>query len=124
MQDRDERIDAALAAEERELLRRIGEEPSGHVGQLTSLLGAKDGWVSGVLLMTQFILFAVGVWTGWRFFQADDALTALHWGLPSATLLVMALMLKLAVWPAMHAHRLRLALKRIEVLVARAVTSD
>lgn len=113
----DEKIDAALTAEERDLLRRIGEEPPGHIEQLTGLLGERDGWVSLVLLLAQSTLFVGGVWAGWNFFQADDALTALHWGLPSATLILMALMLKLALWPAMHAHRLRLAVKRLELLL-------
>lgn len=119
MQTPDEMSDAALAAEERELLRRIGDDPAGHLGQLAVLLGARDGWVSVVLLVTQFILFLAGVWAGWRFFQAEDALSALHWGLPGATLILMALMLKLALWPAMQAHRLRLSLKRIELLMGQ-----
>jgi len=119
MPDIDQTLNDALAAEERELLRRIDEEP-GHVEQVLSLFGGRTGWVSVVLMATQTMLFVAGVWAAWRFFGADDALTALHWGLPAAVLLIMALMIKLALWPVMQANRLRLALKRLELLVVQS----
>lgn len=111
-------IDQTLAEEERDLLRRIGEDP-GHVQQALSLFAGRSGWVSGVLLAVQAAMFVGGVWTGWRFFQAEDALTALHWGLPSAVLLIMALMLKLALWPVMQTNRLLAALRRLELLTVQ-----
>lgn len=117
MAGNDTPLDAAIAAEERDLLRRIGDDDPGHVDQALSLLGSRTGWVSGVLLVTQAVMFIAGVWTGWRFFGAEDTLTALHWGIPSAILLIMALMLKLALWPAMQTHRLLRALKRVELMV-------
>lgn len=118
MTDFNQAFDRQLDAEERELLRRIGDD-AGHVEQLQSLLGGPAGWVGGVLLVTQALLFAAGVWTGWNFLQADDALSAVHWGLPSAVMLIMSLMLKLALWPAMHANRLMLAIKRLELRVVQ-----
>lgn len=119
MAEYDPRLDEALVREERDLLRRLDEDP-GHVDQVISLFDGRTGWVSGVVLAAQALLFIGGVWSGWRFFQADDALTALHWGLPSAVLLLMSLMLKLALWPLMQANRLRLGLKRIELMIARS----
>lgn len=119
MRDIDQTLTDALAAEERELLRRIDEEP-GHVEQALTLFGGRDGWVSVVLMATQAVLFVAGVWAAWRFFGADDALSALHWGLPAAVLLIMALMIKLALWPVMQANRLRLSLKRLELLVVQS----
>jgi hypothetical protein len=116
MRDIDQTLNDALAAEERDLLRRIDEEP-GHVEQALSLFSGRNGWVSVVLMATQAVLFVAGVWAAWRFFGAEDALSALHWGLPAAVLLIMALMIKLALWPVMQANRLRLALKRLELLV-------
>ena len=114
----DDTLDNAITLEERDLLRRIGDD-AGHVDQALSLFRGRSGWVSVVLLATQAAMFVAGLMMGWRFFQADDALTALHWGLPAAVLLIMALMLKLALWPAMHANRILLALKRLELLTAR-----
>ncbi len=115
MTSSDQILDQALAAEERDLLRRIGEDPN-HVQQVASLFSGRTGWVSGVLLVVQAAMFLAALWTGWRFFQADDALTALHWGLPSAVLLVMSFMIKLALWPVMQTNRLLVALKRLELL--------
>ncbi|MGZ9099581.1 MAG: DUF6768 family protein [Brevundimonas sp.] len=118
MRDIDQTLNDALAAEERDLLRRIDEEP-GHVEQVMSLFGGRTGWVSAVLMAVQSVLFVAGAWAGWKFFGATDVLSALHWGLPAAVLLIMALMIKLALWPVMHANRLRLALKRLELLVVQ-----
>ncbi|WP_372706377.1 DUF6768 family protein [Brevundimonas sp.] len=119
MRDIDQTLNDALAAEERDLLRRIDEDP-GHVQQVLSLFGGRSGWVSAVLMVLQAVLFVAGVWAGWKFFGAADALSALHWGLPAAVLLIMSLMIKLALWPVMHANRLLLSLKRLELLVVQS----
>ncbi len=114
----DDLLDHAITLEERELLRRIGDDTT-HVDQVLSLFEGRSGWVSAVLLAAQAVMFVAGLLTGWRFFQADDALSALHWGLPAVVLLIMSLMLKLALWPAMHANRVLLALKRLELMTAQ-----
>lgn len=119
MRDIDQTLNDALAAEERELLRRIDEEP-GHVEQVMSLFGGRSGWVSVVLMAVQSLMFVAGVWAAWKFFGATDVLSALHWGLPAAVLLLMALMIKLALWPVMQTNRLRLSLKRLELLVVQS----
>ncbi|MGE7199620.1 DUF6768 family protein [Brevundimonas naejangsanensis] len=121
MRSPDQAIDDALRAEERDLLRRIDQEPS-HIDQLIAVMGGRAGWVSIVLMIAQSLLFVVGVWAAWNFFQATDSLSALRFGLPASVLLVMALMIKLAMWPTMHAHRVLQALKRIELLLARTRT--
>lgn len=118
MSNPDHIVDQAIAAEERDLLRRIGDEP-GHLQQVISLFAGSTGWVSAVLLIVQAGTFIAGLWTGWEFFRAQDALSALHWGLPSAVLLIVSLMIKLALWPVMQTNRLLVALKRLELLVVR-----
>ncbi|MFN7106867.1 MAG: DUF6768 family protein [Brevundimonas sp.] len=118
MPNPDQLIDQTLAAEERDLLRRIGEDP-GHVQQALTLFAGRSGWVSGLLLGVQAVMFIAGLWAGWQFFQAQDTLAALHWGLPSAVLLVMSLMIKLALWPVMQTNRLLVALKRLELMVTQ-----
>lgn len=110
-------IDKALKDEEDALLRRIGEEP-GDLDQLAALLSARSGWMARVLLAAQTFLFVAGAWAGWNFFQATDPLLAMRWGLPAAVLVIMSLMIKLALWPAMHAQRQLQALKRIELRIA------
>ena len=119
MRDLDKLIEKALDAEERDLLRSIGEEP-GFFSQAFGIFSGRIGWVHVLLMVVQGVVFIGGVWTAWHFFQAGDALTALRWGLPSAVLLLMSLMIKLAMWPTMQTNRLIRELKRIELQVARA----
>lgn len=117
MTPHDNDIDRALAAEERDLLRRIGEDP-GHIQQTLTLFSGRSGWVSLVLMIVQTAAFVAAMWTGWRFFQAAVVLEALRWGLPSAVLLIVSLMIKLALWQPMQTNRLLAAIKRLELLLA------
>lgn len=122
MRDLDASIDAALDAEERELLRGIGEEP-GYFAQALGVFGGRTGWVNMILMVVQSALFIAGAWAAWRFFQADDALSALRWGLPSAVALLMALIIKLALWPVIQTNRLLREIKKLELLaVGRSQT--
>jgi hypothetical protein len=117
--DLDELIDEALGAEERDLLRAIGEEP-GFFSQAFGVFGGPGGWMNILLMVIQGLVFVAGVWAGWHFFQADEPLAALRWGLPSAVLLLMALMIKLALMPVMQANRIIREMKSLELQLARA----
>lgn len=119
MRNLDEMIDQALDTEQRELLRSIDEEP-GFFRQAFGIFGGPDGWVNLLLMFIQTALFVGGLWAGWHFFDAPDALTALRWGLPAAVLLLMALIIKMALWPVMQANRVIRELKRIELQIARS----
>lgn len=66
----------------------------------------------------QAALFISGVWAAWNFFKATDALTAVHWGLPAAVALLMALAIKLALYPVIQANRVLREMKRLELLIA------
>ena len=111
-------ITRALKDEEEALLRSIAEDP-GHIDQIAAVITARSGWVAMVLLVAQSLLFLAGAWAAWNFFQADEPLSALRWGLPASVLLLASLMLKLSLWPAMHAQRQLQVLKRIELRLAR-----
>ena len=119
MRDLDELIDEALDSEERELLRSIGEEP-GFFAQAFGVFGGPTGWVHVLLMVVQGVLFVAGAWAAWQFFEAGDALTALRYGLPAAVLLLTALVIKMALVPAIQANRVIRELKRIELQIARA----
>lgn len=112
-------ITKALKDEEDALLRSISEDP-GPMDQVSALIAAQSGRLSMVLLAAQTVLFVAGAWAAWEFFEATDVLWALRWGLPAAVLLIMSLMLKLALWPTMHAQRQLQALKRIELRLLAA----
>lgn len=115
--DIDRLIGDALEAEERDLLARIGEEPP-YFSQIGALFGGRTGWVSAMLLVVQTLLFIASVYAAWKFFDATDALSALHWGLPSAVLLLASLSMKLALWPVIHTNRLMREVKKLELQLA------
>ncbi|MFN9251057.1 MAG: DUF6768 family protein [Brevundimonas sp.] len=119
MTDFDRQLDAAVTAEERDLLRRIGEEP-GAIPQMIGLFRWRMGWVHLVMMLAQSALFIAGVWAAWRFVQATDALEALRWGLPAAVAVLAALVIKVAMYPVLHIRQLRLELLRLELERVRA----
>lgn len=119
MRDVDELIEEALAREEQEILARIGQEP-GFFGLAFGLFSGRLGWVNGLLMVVQGVLFLAGVYAAWMFFESGDAVSQLRWGLPSAVLLIVATMIKMAMWPNIHADRLMRELKRIELQLARS----
>ncbi len=117
MRDLDRMIDEALGEEERELLRRIGEEP-GLIERALGMFGGGVGWMVMLMMVVQTLLFVAGLWAAWHFFEAADPVTQLRWGLPAAVLMLMALAIKLSVAPALHANRIILELKRLQLQLA------
>ena len=117
MQDIDRMIEEALNDEEKALFRETATEP-GFFGQTLGVFGGRAGWVNAVLMVAQTAAFFCGAWAAWRFFQADNALSALHWGLPAAVLVLASLVMKMALVPVMHANRVLRELKRLELQLA------
>lgn len=111
-------IDEALIAEERDLLRRIGEEPA-YFAQLGDAFTGRLGWVNGVMMLAQALLFLAGIYGAIQFFAADDPLTAIRWGIPAAVLVLMSLMIKLAIWPTIQTNRVLREFKRLELMLSR-----
>lgn len=118
MRDLDRMIDEALGEEESELLRRIGEPP-GFFERALGLFGAGVHWLVVLMMVIQTLLFFAGLWAAWNFFEATEPVTQLRWGLPAAVLMLMALAIKLSVAPAIHANRIMVELKRLELQIAR-----
>lgn len=119
MRDLDEMIDEALGAEESELLKRIGGEPN-ILERALGMFGAGVEWMAALMMVIQTLLFIAGAWAAWIFFEAANPVDQLRWGLPAAVLLLMSLMIKLSVAPAIHHNRIMRELKRIELQMARA----
>ena len=117
MQDIDRMIEEALQGEEQALFRDTAREP-GFFAQAFGLLGGPNGWVNGVMVAAQVALFVGGVWAGWRFFEAETALSALHWGLPAAVLVLASLIIKTAMMPELQTNRLMRELKRQQLQAA------
>lgn len=117
MQDMDKVIEEAISREERDLLRRIGEEP-GFFPQMFDIFRGRTGWVNVILMVVQTVFFIAGVWAGWQFFAASDVVSQLRWGLPATVLLIMGLLLKMMIWPSFETNRILRELKRIELKLA------
>jgi hypothetical protein len=118
MRDLDRMIDEAIGEEERELLRRMGEEPN-FVVQALGIFGGSTGWVNAVLMAVQTLMFIAGAGAAWMFFAADDAVAQLRWGLPGAVLLLMAVITKMTAWSTLQANRVLRELKLIELQFTR-----
>lgn len=117
MQDIDRMIEEALDGEEQALFRETAREP-GFFKQAFGLLGGPNGWVNVVMMVVQAALFVGGLWAWWRFFEAETPLSALHWGLPAAVLVLMSLIIKLGMMPELQANRLMRELKRLQLQAA------
>ena len=115
--DIDTLIANTLKDEDRALLARAGAEP-GYFRQIGEVFTGPTGWPTMVLVVAQTVMFIAGVWAAWQFFRATEPLEALRWGLPSAVLILGSLMVKLSVWPAIHANRTIHALRRLELQLA------
>jgi hypothetical protein len=118
MRDLDRIIDDALGQEESELLRKVSGEPN-IVERTLGMFGAGVGWTITLMMIIQTALFVAGVWATWNFFEASQPVAQLRWGLPAAVLLLMSLIIKLSVAPAIQHNRLMRELKRIELQIAR-----
>jgi NADH:ubiquinone oxidoreductase subunit H len=84
------------------------------------LFSGRLAWVNVLLMIVQAALFIGGLYAAWMFFAAEDTVSQLRWGLPSAVLLIVATMIKMAMWPNIHADRVMRELKRIELQLAHA----
>ena len=122
MTDIDRMIEEALQGEEQALFRDTAREP-GFFAQAFGLLGGPNGWVNVLMVVIQAALFVSGVWAGWRFFEAETALSALHWGLPAAVMVLASLIIKLGMMPEIQANRLMRELKRqqLQAVLTRKV---
>jgi len=119
MRDLDKMIEDALGDEESEVLRRIGRD-EGFIERAMGMFGAGLQWTVRFMLFGQAVIFLAGAWAAWNFFQADDPVLQLRWGLPAAVLLLGSLAVKLAVAPAIFHNRVMRELKRIELQIARS----
>lgn len=117
MTDIDRMIEEALEGEDQALFRETAREP-GFFGQAFGLFGGRNGWVNMVMMAAQALLFVGGVWAAWRFFEAETPLSALHWGLPAAVLMLASLVIKASMMPEIQANRLMREIKRLELRLA------
>ncbi len=119
MSDLDKMIQATLNEEDRAFFARLEREP-GYLSQVGGLLSGSLGWLNLLLMVVQAVLFFAGAWCAWEFFQANDMIIALRWGLSASVLLLTGTVLKIAtLWPSLQANRVLREIKRLELQIAR-----
>lgn len=119
MPDPDTMIEEALGTEESEFLRQIRTEPI-FIERAFGMFGAGVRWTARAMVVVQLVLFGAGAWAAWKFFESTEPTVQLRWGLPAAVLVLMSVIVKMAIAPALQNDQLMRELKRIELQIARA----
>jgi hypothetical protein len=117
MDELDRKIEAALTAEDRALLARLGEQ--GVLGQWIGVYEGATRRVAVLATAVTFALFLAAVYCGWRFLAAVEALDAARWGAGTVLLTAMVGFLKLWFWLRMESNRVLREIKRLELQLAR-----
>ncbi|WBQ13343.1 hypothetical protein L2D00_01340 [Hyphomonadaceae bacterium BL14] len=122
MSDIDRLIEETLDHEDAELRRALGEEP-GFIASAFGMLRGPGAWPRQYMFAAQGVMFFVSVWFAWAFFQAETVLEALRWGLPSAVLMLGALVVKTSMAAFLTEHRLVMEIRRLELRIERMRSS-
>jgi hypothetical protein len=96
-----------------------GNEP-GYFKQAKALFSGRLAWVHWTIMVAQLGFFIGGTWCAVNFFNAQDTLEAVRWGLPGAVLLVYAAIFKSSLGPQMETNRLIMEIKRLELRLVQA----
>lgn len=118
MSDIDRLIEETLDHEDADLRRALGEEP-GFIASAFGMLRGPGAWPRQAMFAAQTVMFFVSVWFAWAFFQAETVLEALRWGLPSAVLMLGALVVKTSMAAFLTEHRLLMEIRRLELRIER-----
>lgn len=117
MTELDRKIEEALDAEDRDLMREFGEQ--GLLEQSFSVFQGKQGWIAGVVTVVSVFLFAGAVYSAWNFFHADEVIAAAQWAAGAWFLMTMVAFIKVWFWMRMESNRVLREIKRLELQFAR-----
>ncbi len=118
----DDLITEALSTQDHDII--ASTEEQGWFALTLGQFSGKLGWVSWVIIITQSVLFLIGVWCAVRFFGATEAVVAMKWGLSSTVLIIVAGMLKFSLMPQIQADRVLRELKRVELMILHSNSKD
>jgi VIT1/CCC1 family predicted Fe2+/Mn2+ transporter len=122
MDNLDKLISETLDSEEREILEKIGREPS-FPQQAIGLFRGRLGWLNGTILIWHLAFAFAGIFAAWKFFTMSEVLESLRWGLSAAVLLLAALITRLTLLRSMQTNRVLQAVKRLETQIALLVST-
>lgn len=118
MSDVDRLIEQALDDEDRALREVLSREP-GFVASALGLLTGPRAWARWVMFISQAVMFLGGVWLAWLFFQTEEVLEALRYGISAGVLLLGSLVMKTGMTPFMTENRMVTEIRRLELRIER-----
>lgn len=116
MSQHDDLIQAALSAEDRELLARHTEP--GYFRQAFGLFRGPLGWVLKLAYGFGLVAFAGFLWALWQAFAATDVVAVVQWGVIAVVLFQASAMIKNFMSQHLETNRLLREIKRVELQVA------
>lgn len=117
MSELDKKIEAALNAEDRDLLKYFDEQ--GVFAQWFDVYKGKQAWIAILVTIVMFVIFVGAALSAWKFFGAVEAIVMFKWGLIGWILLNMVAFMKVLFWMRMESNRVIREIKRLELQVAR-----
>lgn len=115
MKKLDDLIKEALSQEEQDIYNKT-EELGWFALGLNQFRG-KLAWVTWVIMIVQAVMFLIGLWCAFHFFEATEVLLAVKWGISAAVLIILSASLKFSLMPQIQADRILRELKRVELLI-------
>jgi hypothetical protein len=115
--DLDRMIEEALGAEDRAILDRYGEQ--GMFAQMAGLFQGRMGPWSLLTVVAQLAMFAIAVYAGVQFINADDAPGLARWGALAWLGATGTTVIKTWFWTQMQTNRILREVKRVELQIAR-----
>ena len=117
MNDLDEQIRAALAAEDAEVLSKYEGETS-LPSMLIQLYQGRRWLINLSATIVTFVIFGVQIWCGFKFFGAETTKELIGWATGFLTLLLWIVMMKIWFWLEMLRNSVTREVKRLELQVA------
>lgn len=117
MNDLDEQIRAALKAEDAETLSRFESDES-LVSMMIDLYQGRRRWINASATLVTFVIFAIQIWCGFKFFGAVETRDLILWATGFLTLLLFFVMMKIWFWLELLRNSVTREVKRLELQVA------
>jgi Family of unknown function (DUF6768) len=122
MNELDDKIRAALAAEEAEFSPRAVEPPL--LEQVIDTFRGRSRWLVTLVFVMITVWTAAAVVTGYEFFQADGERAMLAWAAGFGVSIVAIAMLKIWYWMELAKFAVLREVKRVELRIARLKTGQ
>lgn len=116
----DKLIEESLETEDRALFAQYGEQ--GMLGMVGDLFAGKARWWVVLTIIVQIALFAAALYAAVKFFNADDPLIAIRWGVVASVWFMAMSVIKIMHWQQVQANRVIREVKRLELQIARSKT--